>query len=100
MSSTTDRRATAQAFLHRLFDEEGPAPEIDWDRFRLMQLIPGTAGADAAAREQLLARGFVELGRGTFDAEAEDRSIRSLRAPISQVIGARFRIVAFDNPMV
>ncbi len=73
---------------------------MDWDRFRLMQLIPGTAGADAKTREQLLQRGFVELGRGRFDAATEARSVQSLRALVTQVIGARYQIVAYENPML
>ncbi len=90
----------AQEFLERLLREHGAAPAIDWDRFRLMQLIPGTAGADVKTREQLLQRGFVELGRGKFDAEAEARSIRSLRALFTQIIGTHFRLVEHDNPML
>ena len=36
--------STAEEFLESLFVEDGPPPAIDWDRYRLMQLIPGTAG--------------------------------------------------------
>lgn len=94
----------AREFVTRLFQPEGsgPPPAIDWERYRLMQLIPGTAGvADGKLRDQLVARGFVELGRGHFDAETEARSIVSLRTLISQLLGERVRVVGgFANPMV
>lgn len=92
-------------FLARLFDEAGPlrsneGPRIDWERYRLMQLIPGTAGvADAGARDRLIERGFIELGKGGFDEAAERRSIESLRSLVGQVLGTRHRVVPFTNPM-
>ena len=93
--------ATAHRFLERLFDADGDTPPIDWDRFRLMQLIPGTAGApDAHTRDQLVARGFVEIAKGSFDAETERRSLSSLRALFQQIIGADYKLVAYDNPML
>jgi hypothetical protein len=92
--------AAARAFLAAIFEEDG-APAIDWDRYRLMQLIPGTAAApDAQAREQLVQRGFVELGKGKFDADTEQRSLASLRALYGQLLGPRWRVVPFDNPIV
>jgi hypothetical protein len=94
----------ALEFIARLFADDGdaPPPAIDWERFRLMQLIPGTAGvADAKMRDQLVARGFVELARGQFDAETERRSILSLRTLIGQLLGERVRVVdGYANPMV
>ncbi len=91
----------AERFLEQLFDATGPAPAVDWDRFRMMQLIPGTAGApDVNARDQLVARGFVEIAKGSFNAESERRSLSSLRALFEQIVGAQYKVVAFDNPMV
>jgi hypothetical protein len=97
-------RAEARAFLDGLV---GDAPVerlralVDWPRYRLMQLMQGTAGSDAATREQLLARGFVELGRGTFGADAEERALRSLRSLIEILLPRGWRFVdGYDNPMV
>jgi hypothetical protein len=94
--------STAEEFLESLFVEDGPPPAIDWDRYRLMQLIPGTAGVtDPAMRDQLIQRGFVELAKGTFDAETEKRSLVSLRLLVSQILGDKLRVVdGFSNPMV
>jgi hypothetical protein len=92
----------ATEFLARLFVEDGPAPAIDWERYRLMQLIPGTAGVtDPKVRDQLIQRGFVELGKGAFDAETEQRSLVSLRVLVAQILGDKLRVVdGFTNPMV
>jgi hypothetical protein len=92
----------ARTFLARLFAEHGPAPDIDWEKFRLMQLIPGTAGvSDPMKRDALVERGFIELGRGKFDANIERRSLDSLRALITQVLGTRPVILSgFSNPLV
>ena len=92
----------AREFIARLLDEHGPPPKVDWERYRLMQLIPGTAGvADPKARDALVARGFAELARGRFDAEAEQRSLASLRALVAQILGAQPTIVhGFSNPLV
>jgi hypothetical protein len=97
-----ENEALAHAFLARLFDDQGPLPAVDWEHYRLMQLIPGTAGvADPAMRDQLVGRGFVELAKGEFDADTERRSVTSLRVLITQVLGEQLRIVpGFDNPMV
>lgn len=93
--------AIARQFLERLFDSEGEAPAVDWDRFRIMQLIPGTAGApNLQARDQLVQRGFIEIAKGSFDADTEARSLSSLRALYDQVIGPHYKVVAFDNPML
>jgi hypothetical protein len=74
---------------------------VDWPRFRLMQLMQGTAGSDAATREQLLARGFVELARGRFGADAEERALRSLRSLVEILLPRSWRFVdGWDNPMV
>ena len=95
------RAELALDFLARLFDESGPAPHVDWERYRIMQLIPGTAGvADAAARDRLIERGFIELAKGGFDEAAQRRSIESLRSLVGQVLGTRHRVLAFQNPMV
>ena len=98
MASTSN---TADVFLKRLFDSEGEPPAVDWDRFRIMQLIPGTAGApDVKARDQLVARGFVEIAKGSFDAETERRSLSSLRALFEQIVGEQYKMVAYENPML
>lgn len=74
---------------------------VDWPRYRLMQLMQGTAGTDAETREQLLARGFVELSRGSFGAEAEERALKSLRSLIEILLPRGWRFVdGFANPML
>ena len=66
-----------------------------------MQLMQGTAGSDAATREQLLARGFVELSRATFGAEAEERALRSLRSLVEILLPRGWRFVdGYENPML
>lgn len=97
----TSLDAFVERFLALLLDEHGPGPEIDWDRYRLMQLIPGTAGAsDVKTRDQLVARGFVEIGKGPPDGDSERRSIAQLRALILQIIGLEHRVVrGYENPM-
>jgi hypothetical protein len=94
--------ALAQTFIAHLFDDKGPLPAVDWERYRLMQLIPGTAGvSDPALRDALVGRGFAELAKGQFDAETERRSVTSLRVLVTQVLGEQLRIVTgFQNPMV
>jgi hypothetical protein len=88
-------------FVNQLFDENGPPPAVDWERYRLMQLIPGTAGSDPHTRDQLIARGFVEIAKGKFDADTERRSLVSLRVLVEQIIGQKVRVVqGFLNPMV
>jgi hypothetical protein len=95
-------RDLALTFLQRLLDEEGPPPPIDWPRYRLMQLIPGTAGiADPKLRDTLVARGFAELEQGRFDAETEQRSIVSLRTLVTQILGVAPSVVPdYHNPLV
>lgn len=74
---------------------------VDWPRFRLMQIMQGTAGADPAAREQLVARGLVELARGAFGAEAEARALRSLRSLVEILLPRGWRFVdGWENPML
>jgi len=97
-------RADAKAFLDGLLGDK-PVDQlralVDWPRYRLMQLMQGTAGSDPATREQLLARGFVELSRATFGAEAEERALRSLRSLVEILLPRGWRFVdGFDNPMV
>ncbi|HWE28822.1 MAG TPA: hypothetical protein VHB97_12515, partial [Polyangia bacterium] len=97
-------RAEARKFLDGLLGAE-PVDRlralIDWPRYRLMQLMQGTAGVDVATREQLLARGFVELSRATFGAEAEERALRSLRSLIETLLPRGWRFVDdYDNPML
>ena len=97
-------KATARAFIDGVLGDGPLEPlraRVDWPRYRLMQLMQGTAGTDAATREQLLARGFVELSRGTFGAEAEERALRSLRSLIEILLPRGWRFVdGFDNPML
>ncbi|MGZ3408331.1 MAG: hypothetical protein ACXVAN_17900 [Polyangia bacterium] len=95
-------KETARAFLDALLGGAAEArAKVDWPRYRLMQLMQGTAGSDAAAREQLLARGFVELSRGTFGADAEERALRSLRSLVEILLPRGWRFVdGFDNPML
>lgn len=102
--TAADARAAAQALLDGLGGGGDVAPLrglIDWPRFRLMQLMQGTAGTDAATREQLLARGFVELARGSFGAEAETRALRSLGSLVQILMPRGWRFVdGWDNPML
>ncbi len=97
-------RAEARAFLDGILG--GAAVEelrarVDWPRYRLMQLMQGTAGSDAATREQLLARGFVELSRGKFGADAEERALRSLRSLVEILLPRGWRFIeGYDNPML
>jgi hypothetical protein len=98
-------RAETRAFLDALLAGDAAADDVrarvDWPRYRLMQLMQGTAGTDAATREQLLARGFVELGRGAFGADAEERALRSLRSLVEILLPRGWRFVdAFENPML
>jgi len=100
-----DLRAETRAFLDGLLAGDAAGDDVrarvDWPRYRLMQLMQGTAGTDAATREQLLARGFVELGRGAFGADAEERALRSLRSLIEILLPRGWRFVdGFDNPML
>jgi hypothetical protein len=99
-SDALKARLVASLFLERLFDGNFDLGSVHWDHFRLMQLIPGTAGAEPAQREQLLQRGFVELGRGKFDEQTERRSMESLRALVTQVIGKPYQFIDHDNPML
>ena len=100
----SDARAAARQFLDGIFggDDLGELrARVDWPRFRSMQLMQGTAGSDPATREQLLARGFVELARGRFGADAEERALRSLRSLVEILLPRGWRFVDdFDNPMV
>src|SRR5438270_12348337 len=96
-----DLRAETRAFLDGLLAGDDVRAQVDWPRYRLMQVMQGTAGSDAATREQLLARGFVELGRGTFGADAEERALRSLRSLIEILLPRGWRFVdGYDNPMI
>ncbi len=91
----------ARAFLDGVLGDRDVRALVDWPRYRLMQLMQGTAGSDAAAREQLLARGFVELSRGQFGADAEERALRSLRSLIDILLPRGWRFVdGSDNPML
>ncbi|HEX9105051.1 MAG TPA: hypothetical protein VF997_22725 [Polyangia bacterium] len=97
-------KVAARAFLDGLV-ADGPLEPlralVDWPRYRLMQLMQGTAGTDAATREQLLARGFVELSRARFGADAEERALRSLRSLIEILLPRGWRFVdGYDNPML
>jgi hypothetical protein len=94
-------RAEAKAFLDGLLAGKDVRGGVDWPRYRLMQMMQGTAGTDPATREQLLARGFVELSRATFGAEAEERALRSLRSLVEILLPRGWRFVdGFDNPML
>jgi len=97
-------KQTARAFLDGLL--AGDADDrvralVDWPRYRLMQLMQGTAGTDAATREQLLARGFVELGKAQFGADAEERAVRGLRSLVEILMPRGWRVVeGYENPML
>jgi hypothetical protein len=96
-----DLRAETRAFLDGLLAGDDVRARVDWPRYRLMQLMQGTAGSDATTREQLLARGFVELGRGKFGAEAEEQALRSLRSLVEILLPRGWRFVdGFANPML
>ena len=82
-----------------------PEPElatlIDWPRFRLMQLMQGSAGVDPALREQLIARGLVELARAKLGPDVEERAVRSLRALVQILLPRGWRFVEdFANPLL
>jgi hypothetical protein len=90
-----------RAFLDGLLAGDDVSARVDWPRWRLMQLMQGTAGSDAPTREQLLARGFVELARANFGPDDEARSLRSLRSLIEILLPRGWRVVAdYENPMV
>jgi hypothetical protein len=92
---------TARAFLDGLLAGGDVRALVDWPRYRMMQLMQGTAGSDATAREQLLARGFVELSRGRFDQEAEERALRSLRSLVEILLPRGWRQVeGYESPML
>jgi hypothetical protein len=94
-------KEAARAFVDGLFGGGDVRAQVDWPRYRLMQLMQGTAGSDPATREQLLARGVVELSRGTFGADAEERALRSLRSLIEILLPRGWRFVdGFANPML
>lgn len=100
----TGAKEAARAFLDGLVGD-GPVERlragVDWPRYRLMQLMQGTAGTDAATREQLLARGFVELSRASFGADAEERALKSLRSLLAILLPRGWRFVdGYDNPML
>jgi hypothetical protein len=98
----TERRAERliEALLGTMAERE-LAALIDWPRFRLMQLIQGTAGVDPVAREQLIARGLAELERATLGPEVEERAVRSLRALVQILLPRGWRFVdGFVNPML
>lgn len=100
----TEAKQAARAFLDGLVGDgpvESLRARVDWPRYRLMQLMQGTAGTDAATREQLLARGFVELSRASFGADAEERALTSLRSLIEILLPRGWRFVdGYDNPML
>ena len=100
----TEAKQAARAFLDGLVGDGPLEPlraRVDWPRYRLMQLMQGTAGTDAATREQLLARGFVELSRASFGADAEERALKSLRSLIAILLPRGWRFVdGYDNPML
>ena len=94
-------RGEAKSFLEGLLGGKDVRARVDWPRYRLMQMMQGTAGTDAATREQLLARGFVELARGQLGAEGEERALRSLRSLVELLLPRGWRFVdGFDNPML
>jgi hypothetical protein len=91
----------ARQFLDGLLAGEDVRAAVDWPRYRLMQLMQGTAGTDVQTREQLLARGFAELARGRFGADAEERALRSLRSLIEILLPRGWRLVeSYANPML
>ncbi len=92
----------ARAFLDALYTgSDDTRTRIDWPRWRLMQLMQGTAGVDTATREQLLQRGFVELGKGNFGVDAEERAVRGLRSLVEILLPRGWRFVdGYDNPML
>lgn len=98
----TAAQKVARAFLDALYTGAADTrTRIDWPRWRLMQLMQGTAGSDGATREQLLARGFVELGKGNFGVEAEERAVRGLRSLVEILLPRGWRFVDdYENPML
>jgi hypothetical protein len=90
----------ARQFLDSLLLSEAE-PEIDWPLFRLLQIIEGTAGSDAATRERLVGRGLEALAVSSrFDEEVRVRSVDALRKLFRSLLGAGWRFVDdFQNPM-
>jgi hypothetical protein len=97
-----DSRQIARAFLDALYTgSDQTRTLVDWPRWRLMQLMQGTAGSDGELREQLLARGFVELDKGNFGADAEERAVRGLRSLIEILMPRGWRFVdGYESPML
>jgi len=90
----------AARFLDALF-QRGAPPEIDWNRFRVMQLIQGTAGASGDVREQLVGRGLVEIAKAPLTDGAKERAVASLRSLLEVLLPRGFRVVeGYQNPMV
>jgi hypothetical protein len=101
MTAPDSSLALAQRFLSALFSDSGELPDVDWERFRVMQLIQGTAGADAADRERLVGRGLVELARAPLTDETRRRAASSLRALFEVILPRGWRVVSgYVNPMV
>lgn len=100
--SDASPKQIARAFLDALYSgSDDTRARIDWPRWRLMQLMQGTAGVDTATREQLLQRGFVELGKGNFGVDAEERAVRGLRSLVEILLPRGWRFVdGYVSPML
>ncbi len=92
---SNEAQALARDFLDALLGGgEEARTRVDWPRWRLMQLMQGTAGVDGQTREQLLAR-------GNFGVEAELRALNGLRSLVEILLPRGWRFVdGYDNPML
>jgi hypothetical protein len=97
--------AQARQFLDALLGGDAPAEmlveRVDWARLGLMQLMQASAGADAAAREELVARGLDALDKAKLGRDMQQRTLASLRSLIEILIGRSWRFVeGYGNPLL
>jgi hypothetical protein len=98
-------KAQARSFLEGLLGGEAPAEallgRVDWPRLGLMQLMQASAGAEAAARDELIARGLDALGKAQLGRDMQERALASLRSLIEILIGRTWRFVdGYENPLL
>jgi hypothetical protein len=101
----TEGKAQARAFLEGLLGGEAPAESllerVDWARLGLMQLMQASAGTQAQAREELVARGLDALDKAKLGRDMQLRTLASLRSLIEILIGRTWRFVdGYQNPLL